>query len=143
MTSRIPVDVSKMCLTRFILGLDPLNQTLPGKKWTCVLYPVLAFLSTVYICPGFLCSTRNILSHCYITNWINFFAGSYYFMCSSSRTHASILHFLQIKRKSATLMIFADNMKFERDRETVKQQNKSNSECLQKTDKSWFYMVKC
>lgn len=33
-------------------------------------------------------------------------------------------------------MIFADNMKFERDTETVKQENKSNSECLQKTDKS-------
>lgn len=34
------------------------------------------------------------------------------------------------------LMIFADNMKFERGRETVKQENESNSECLQKTENS-------
>lgn len=48
----------------------------------------------------------------------------------SSATCTFVLHVLQIKRKSAMLMIFADNMKFERDREIVKQENESNSECL-------------
>lgn len=35
------------------------------------------------------------------------------------------------------LMIFADNMKFERDREIVKQENESNSESLQTVDSIW------
>lgn len=40
------------------------------------------------------------------------------------------------------LMIFANNMRFERDREIVKQENESNSECLQKTERSRFYLAK-
>lgn len=34
------------------------------------------------------------------------------------------------------LMIFADKMKFEKDKQIIKQENESNSKCLQKTEKS-------